>query len=396
MSRPSPSLSPWRFVVAFGTVSLLADVVYEGARSVSGPFLATLGAGAALVGLITGIGEGFALLGRLATGVLADRTRAYWTLTVAGYAVTVVAVPLLGFASALWLAAALFVVERAGKAIRSPAKDVLLSHAAAAVGRGRGFGVHEAMDQVGALLGPLMVAGMLVLFAGDYRPAFWALAIPGIAVMAVLVRLRARVPEPSHYEPAVAAPTAVSAVGGPRLPGEFWGYLGFTVLTTLGYATFGVLSFHLADRDVVPTAVIPVIYAAAMVVDAVAAVATGWLYDHVGRMSLAVVPVLAAAVPMLAFQDTAGPAIAGILLWGVVLGLQESTMRAAVADLVPISRRGTAYGIFAAGFGVATFGGSVLIGTLYEYSISVTIAVVVAIQVVALLVFLAQYRRRGW
>jgi MFS family permease len=197
-----PLLSPWRFVVAFGTVSLLADVVYEGARSVSGPFLASLGAGATLVGLISGIGEAFALAGRLVTGPLTDRTRAYWPLTLAGYAVTVAAVPLLGFATALWLAAALIIAERAGKAIRSPAKDVLLSHAASAVGRGRGFGVHEAMDQVGALAGPLAVAGILVLSEGDYRPAFLALAVPGVAVMVVLVRLRGRVPDPARYETA--------------------------------------------------------------------------------------------------------------------------------------------------------------------------------------------------
>jgi MFS family permease len=150
-----------------------------------------------------------------------------------------------------------------------------------------------------------------------------------------------------------------------RLPAAFWGYLGFTVLTTLGYATFGVLSFHLADRDVVPTAAIPVIYAAAMAVDAAAAMATGWLYDRFGRASLLAVPILSAAVPVLAFQGDAVPAIAGILLWGVVLGIQESTMRAAVADLVPVQRRGTAYGVFAAGFGVATFAGATLIDTLY-------------------------------
>lgn len=389
-ARP-PSLSPWRFVVAFGTVSLLADVVYEGARSVSGPFLASLGAGAALVGLITGIGEAFALAGRLGSGPVADRTRAYWPLTLAGYAVTVAAVPLLGFATTLWLAAALFIVERAGKAIRSPAKDVLLSHAASAVGRGRGFGVHEAMDQIGALTGPLVVAGILVLSAGDYRPAFWTLTLPGIAVMIVLLRLRARVPDPSRYETTPPEP-ATPPAGTPaaRLPGVFWSYLAFTTLTTSGFATFGVLSYHLASRGVLPLAAIPATYAAAMAVDAVAAVTTGWLYDRIGRASLAAVPVLSAAVPILAFQTTPALAITGILLWGVVLGIQESTMRATVADLVPARRRGTAYGVFAAGSGTATFAGSTLIGLLYAHSVTATITVTAAIQAAALLLFLTR------
>ncbi|MFL6126018.1 MFS transporter, partial [Actinophytocola sp.] len=327
----------------------------------------------------------FAFAGRLGTGALADRTRAYWPLTLAGYALTVAAVPLLGFATALWLAAGLVIAERAGKAVRSPAKDVLLSHAAGAVGRGRGFAVHEALDQIGALLGPLAVAGTLVLSGGDYRPAFWMLALPGVAVLVLLVRLRTRAPDPGRYE---AAPTT----SGERvpLPRAFWGYLAFTVLTTLGYATFGVLSFHLADQRLVPTAVIPVIYAAAMIVDAAAAVATGWLYDHVGRRSLLAVPILSAAIPPLAFQHDVGLAVTGILLWGVVLGIQESTMRAAVADLVPTHRRGTAYGIFAAGFGAATLVGSTLVGALYTHSLTATIAVVAAVQAAALLLFLVQ------
>ncbi|GGM51126.1 major facilitator superfamily protein [Longimycelium tulufanense] len=383
-------VSAWRFVLGFGVVSLLADVVYEGARAVTGPFLASLGAGAALVGLITGLGEAMAFAGRLATGPLADRTRAYWPLTLAGYTLTVVAVPLLGFTAALWLAATLVIAERAGKAIRSPAKDVLLSHATAVTGRGRGFAVHEALDQIGAVLGPLAIAGILLLSGGDYRPAFWALALPGVVVLVLLLRLRARVPDPSRYEMGPASATrAGSTRSAPGMPRAFWGYLAFTVLTTLGFATFGVLAFHLATREIVSAAAIPVIYAAAMGVDAVAAVITGWLYDRVRWRSLMVVPVISAGIPVLAFSATPGLAIVGVLLWGAVLGVQESTMRAAVADLVPPARRGTAYGVFAAGLGTATLIGSTLIGALYAYSIHLTVLVVAGVQVAALLLFVA-------
>lgn len=392
----SPAVSPWRFVLAFGVISLLADFVYEGARSVTGPYLASLGASATLVGLVTGVGEAFAFAGRLFSGPLTDRTRAYWPLTFAGYALTVASVPLLGFTNALLLASLLVVAERAGKALRSPAKDVLLSHAAAAVGRGRGFAVHEALDQTGAIAGPLAVAGILAFSGGSYSWAFWALAIPGVAVMLLLVRLRFSVPDPSHYETVhEQLSSQPQERESPRLPPAFWTYLTFTVVTTSGYATFGVLSFHLATKNVVAVATIPVIYALAMAVDAVSAVATGWLYDHSGRITLIAVPVLSALIPLLAFRESATAAITGVLLWGAVMGIQESTMRAAVADLVPIARRGTAYGVFAGGFGLATLLGSVLVGALYSYSVTATIIVVGAIQVVALLLLLIMHSRRG-
>lgn len=380
----------WRFVTAFGVVSLLSDLVYEGARSVVGPYLATLGASAALVGLVTGLGEAFALVGRLGTGPLADRTRAYWPLVLTGYAVTMLAVPALGLTSALWLAAVFVIAERAGKAIRSPAKDVMLSHAASAVGRGKGFAVHEAIDQIGAVGGPLIVAAVLATTGNAYRPAFLALAVPAVLVMALLLWLRRRVPDPGRFELAAAPATAgiAEAPDGTRLPRMFWTYLGFTALTTLGYATFGVLAFHLAHRHVLPVAVIPVVYAAAMGVDAIAALASGWLYDRIGLRVLAVVPMLSAVVPVLAFTTAPGVAVAGVLVWGAVLGLQESTMRAAVADLVPTVRRGTAYGIFAAGFGAATLAGGALTGVLYDRSVTALIVTVVAAQALAMLAFL--------
>lgn len=385
-------LTPWRFVVAFGVISLLADVVYEGARAITGPYLASLGAGAVLVGVITGAGEAFALVGRLVSGPLADRTRAYWPLTISGYGLTVAAVPLLGFATALWSAGALVIAERAGKAVRGPAKDVLLSHAAAAVGRGRGFAVHEALDQVGALIGPLAVAGILVLSAGDYRLAFWALALPGIAVMVLLLRLRSRAPNPSGYESATAP---IETDSPTPLPGMFWSYLAFAVTTTLGFSGFGLLAFHLAAHEVVPVAAIPLVYAAAMVVDAVAALITGWLYDRIGVRVLLAVPVLGALVPPLAFQDSAIAAILGALLWGAVLGVQESTLRATIADLVPIHRRGTAYGIFAAGAGVATFAGSALLAVLYTESLTAVVSITAGIQLAALLILVSRHLHLG-
>jgi len=427
-----PRLSPWRFVVVFGVVSLLADVVYEGARSITGPLLASFGASAALVGLVTGVGEAAALVLRLGSGPLADRTGRFWALSIAGYALTVASVPLLGVTGVLWLACALVIAERVGKAVRSPAKDTLLSHATSTLGRGRGFAVHEAMDQVGAFAGPLLVAAIIAA-TGSYRPALLWLAVPGVLVLALLLWLRAKVPDPAAYEPATpsAAPSAISgriahsagakrairgliavggvavggvavgggAVGGGAvggggaasaagLPRAFWGYAAFSALTLSGFATFGVLSFHLATRHLVPVAAIPLVYAAAMGVDALAALATGYAYDRKGRRVLVALPVLATVVPVLAFAGSPAVAVLGSLVWGAAVGVQESTMRAAVADLVPAARRATGYGIFAAAYGGAAVVGGVLAGTLYSRSVPALIVVTAAIQAASLALLL--------
>lgn len=388
VSAPKQGWSAWRFVAWFGVVSLLGDFVYEGARSVTGPFLHGLGASAALVGLVTGAGEMFALAGRLGSGPLADRTRAYWPIAIAGYALTMVSVPLLGLTSVLGVAAALIIAERAGKALRSPAKDVMLSHATAKLGRGRGFGVHEALDQAGAIIGPLVVAAVLAQ-GGGYGLAFGLLALPGAAALGLLLWLRRQVPDPSRFDPEtdVRATKTRDWRSVWQFSPAFWWYLAFTAITTAGFTTFGVLGFHLVAKHVVGAPAVPVIYAAVMAAAGVAALATGWWYDRLGRATLAVVPPLTLATALLAFSDTPWMAVTGAMLWGAVLGMQESTMRAAVADLVPAARRGTAYGVFALGFGAATLVGGVLVGALYDHSLTALLTAELAIQSLAVVVF---------
>ena len=383
-----PALSAWRFVIAFGTVALLADFVYEGARSVTGPLLASLGDTALVVGVVTGIGEAAALLLRIVSGPLADRTRRFWAWTIAGYALTVIAVPPLGFAGVLWVACGLVILERVGKAVRSPAKDALLSYATASTGRGRGFAVHEAIDQFGAVVGPLVVAAVLAVTGVQYGPALAVLAAPGVLAIGLLLWLRSRVPDPLEYEIATrpAAPTAT--VTHQRLPRAFWLYSAFTATTMLGFATFGVLSFHMVKDSLLPAPLVPVLYAGVMIVDALAALATGWGYDGFGPGVLLALPVVAAVVPALSFSSSVLPVVAGALLWGVALGIQESTLRATVADMVHTSRRSTAYGLFAAVIGVATAAGGALSGALYEVSIPALIAVTIAAQMVAVALFL--------
>ena len=382
-----------RFIVGIGLVSLFADIVYEGARSITGPYLAALGASTAAVGVITGAGEAVALLGRLGSGRLVDRTRAYWPLMIGGYVMTIVAVPLLGLTSVLWIAAGLVIAERGGKAIRRPAKDVILSYATSSIGRGRGFAVHEALDQTGAVVGPLLVAAGLAI-TGRYAPTLGLLLIPGLIALVILLRLRRRVPDPSVYEPSASRPRVGAAPARGRLGSSFWWYSAFSVATMAGFSTFAVFAVHLVDRGMLSAPMVPLLYAAVMAVDALAALAAGALFDRRGRGILVVVPLMAAAIPPLAFSTRLPLAITGVLVWGIVLGLQESVMRASIADLVPTERRGTAYGVFAAMLGVAALAGGALTGALYDVSIPLLIGVVATLQAVALAIFFASARGR--
>ncbi|MEV4001795.1 MFS transporter [Actinomadura sp. NPDC049753] len=381
-------LSPWRFVVVFGVVSLLADAVYEGARSITGPFLGSLGAGAVLVGVVTGAGEAAGLVLRLVSGPAAERSGRYWAWTIAGYGLTVAAVPALALPVGLAGACALVVAERVGKATRSPAKDTLLSHAGSPMGRGTAFAVHEALDQTGAFAGPLLVAAAVAWHG--YGLGFGILAVPGLAVMVVLVWLARRVPDPRVYEDGagrVPAPAPARARGVAPLAGlgrVFWRYAVFSAVTMAGFATFGLIGFHLVEAHLMSPQAVPLVYAGAMATDAVAALATGRLFDRWGLRVLVALPVLAGAGTALAFAGSLLPVLTGAALWGAAMGVQESTMRAAVADLVPAARRPTAYGAFAAVYGIAWLAGGAGLGALAGHAHAALVPVVLSVQAVAL------------
>lgn len=367
-SGPGRDWSGWRTVAWLGVVSLLADVVYEGARSITGPFLASLGASALTVGLVTGAGEAAALGFRLFSGPAADRSGRYWSWTVVGYGMTAVCVPLMALAPALGaggvsFGSAMVLLERTGKAVRSPAKSTLLAVAAQGVGRGRGFGVHKALDQTGAFAGPLIVAGMVALTAHTW-PGLAVLAIPGAAAMLLVVWIRRHVPDPPHRSVPARSAAGVEERVEP-LPRPFYLFAIACALTTLGLMTFGVISFHLVNEHLVAAAAVPVLYAVAMAAEAVSALATGFTYDRIGGATLIVLPPVVAAVPLLVFTDRVGIVVAGILLWGAATGVQDSTVKALVADLVPSNRLATAYGAFAAFQAVAALAGGGLAGLLY-------------------------------
>lgn len=364
------------FVVLLGAVSLFADMTYEGARGVTGPFLAILGASGTVVGIVAGLGEliGYGL--RLVSGYLSDRTGRYWTLTIVGYAVNLLAVPTLALAGRWDVAAALVIAERVGKAIRTPPRDAMLSHAATQMGVGWGFGLHEALDQLGAVAGPLLVAAVLAA-RQDYRWAFATLAAPAVVALTLLGLARWRVPRPRDLE------AATETLAPAALPRAYWRYLPAAALVAAGYTDFPLLAYHFERTALAPAPWIPVAYAVAMGVDGLAALALGRLFDRHGLATLATATLLAAAFPPLVFSGRVSWALAGVILWGIGMGAQESILRAAIARMVPAARRGAAYGVFNAGYGLAWFLGSALMGVLYDVSIPALVAFSVAAQLAA-------------
>jgi len=381
-------VNAWKLVILLGLVSLFADMTYEGARSITGPYLAVLGASATAVGIVAGFGEliGYGL--RLLSGYVSDRTGRYWSITLVGYGLNLLAVPFLALAGHWQVAAVLIVLERMGKAIRTPARDAMLSHATKSVGRGWGFGFHEAMDQIGAVIGPLIVSAVLY-FKGGYQVSFGILLVPAVLALIVLLTARFLYPRPRDLE--VDLPQ-MQTRGFQR---RFWLYLVAVGLVAVGYADFPLIAYHFEKVSIASDTWIPIFYALAMGMDALAALLFGRLFDRVGIFILVFVSLLSSLFAPLVFFGGAYLALAGIAIWGIGMGAQESIMRAAVAEMAPVDKRGTAYGVFNTGYGVLWFAGSALMGFFYDISIPVLVGFSVVMQLASVPVLLLVKREQG-
>ena len=378
-----------RFVLLVGVLSFFADFTYEGSRSILGPYLAALGASAFVVGLVTGFGElaGYGL--RLVSGRFADATGRYWPITIFGYLVQMAAVPALALTGSWPAAAALIILERIGKAIRNPPRDTMLAHAGQeAGGYGWVFGLHEALDQFGALVGPLAVAAVLAL-RHDFHLAFAALAVPAAVNLALVLVARVLYPRPQDLEPS----TPRSSDAG--LPGVFWVYLAGAALVAAGFADYPLIAYHLHRAGTAPGEWIAVFYAIAMAVSGAGSLALGRLFDRFGFKVLIALTLISALFAPLVFFGGFGLALAGAAVWGLGMGVHESIIPAAVAPMVPPGRRASAFGLFTSGYGVFWFLGSAAIGFLYDHSLGATVAFCVICQLAAIPFFLWVGRRAG-
>jgi MFS family permease len=378
-----------RFIVLLGIVSLFGDMTYEGARSITGPYLGVLGASATIVGIVAGLGE---LLGygvRLLSGWLGDRTQRYWAVMIVGYALNLFAVPLLALTSRWEFAAALIIAERMGRGIRSPVRDTMLSHAAGHTGLGWGFGLHEAMDQSGAVIGPLLVSSALFLHYG-YATAFAILVVPAALSMAFVLTARTLFPRPRDFD------LTPPALHGRRFHRSYWIYMAAVALIGAGYVDFALIGYHFGNAAVVSPPVIPILFAVAMASDAIAALVLGHLFDRFGVIVLIAGASLAALASPLVFLGGETSAILGMVLWGLGMGIHESVMRAVVAGMTAPDQRATAFGILNAVFGVAWFLGSVALGILYDHSVVAVAMVSLTLQLLAIPFLLLIMNRRSW
>lgn len=373
--------SPWAFILLIGVVSLFSDMTHEGARGITGPFLASLGASATAVGFIAGFGELMGYGFRLASGLISDWTRKYWTVTFVGYFINLFAVPALALAGSWQMAAVFMILERTGRAIRNPARDVMLSHATSSIGHGKGFGVHEALDQIGAVTGPLIVSAVYY-FSGSYHKSFGILLIPAILAISVLIASWTK------YRKTESLDKKSDGLSH-AFPKKFFVlYLVALSLIAAGFADYPLIAYHFEKTSQVSTQMIPVMYAIAMGVDALAALLLGSLFDKYGIKVLIGSTLVSLLFAPLVFKDNFYTALVGMICWGIGMAAQESIVRAVLASVVPVEKRATGFGIFNAVFGLSWFLGSFLMGWLYDVSLTGLIIFSVLIQLAAIPLFI--------
>lgn len=391
------------FLILFGIVSLFSDMTHEGASSIRGAYLALLGASAGAIGFISGLGELIGYSMRYLFGRITDRTRSYWPMVILGYVLDIIAVPALALVGEHgWIAACLLlVVQRMGKAIKKPAKDTIMSFAASQEGAGRSFGLQELLDQIGAFLGPVLLWLVMLGRTGaspirTYSLCFAVLAIPGGITLLLLLYTRSRFPNPEQFEP---EPKEYIPF---RMKKSFILYIAGISLFAFGFIDYSLIVMHISRTAALSGAAgliteetLPLLYAGAMLIDAVSALFFGFLYDRIGVRSLIFSTLLSSGFAVFVFSMHSVPALlVGIALWGVGMGAQESILKAAVSSMVPKSSRATGYGIFECSFGFFWFLGSWLMGALYDFSIPAMVAVSVAAQLLSIPLYLASSRQK--
>jgi predicted MFS family arabinose efflux permease len=337
---------------------------------------------------VAGFGElvGYGL--RFVSGRAADRTRAFWPIAIFGYVIQMLAVPALALAGSWPVAAALLVLERTGRAIRNPPRDVMLSHAGTKLGGyGWAFGLHEALDQSGAMVGPLVMAVILAR-GGRYQLAFGVLLAPALVTLALLAVARLLYPRPEDLEKRESSATPSNG-----LPRVFWIYFAGAGLVGAGFADYALVAFHFQKSGSVPAHWVPILYAIAMGSSGAASLLFGRALDRYGLVVLAPLTLMSALFAPLSFFGGFGVALAGVALWGLGTGVHEAIIPAAVAPMVPRERRASAYGLFSAGYGLFWFFGSSLLGALYDHSVTSMVIASLILELAALPFFLIAWRR---
>ena len=372
------------FLLLLGFISLLSDFTHEGARSIYGPYLGLIGASAFIIAFTSGLGEFIGQALRLLTGIIADKTKKYWLMMILGYSINLLVIPLLYFVDAsIWeVAIILILLERVGKGIRAPAKSALTSFTTQHLGAGKAFALQEAMDQFGAFLGPIFVFLVLNLNKGTelqgYQLAFGLLGIFAIMTLVILVVSRIKYPHPDEFE----TKTYSKGFKGNKY---FNLYMIAIVFIALGFIDYPVLAFHISKTSSISVIYVPLLYALAMGIDAIAALIFGHLYDKKGILSLQIaIGITLFISPIFFLLEGVYVLIIGVILWGIGMGAQESILKAVISGLVSKDKRATAYGIFYTVFGSSWFLGSLVIGYLYDINVLYIVIFTVVSEFIAL------------
>lgn len=382
------------FVLMMGIVSMFSDMTHEGARSIYGAYLSMAGASAATIGFVSGFGEMVGYSFRLFTGLIADRSKKYWTMTFIGYAINMAAIPALALIPKNgWIyACVLIVIERVGKAIRQPPKNTLVSFAATQLGEGKGFAIQEFLDQLGAFLGPVILFLVLMLKRGEadftaYSLCFAVLGIPAALTLLSLFLAKRKFPNPESFD------ITEASEGKLRLQPSFILYMAGISLLALGFADFPLITMHVSRESLVPSDTLPLLYAAAMLVDAFAALFFGWMYDRWGIRVLMISSIISAFFSIFIFSyHSLTLTIIGIVMWGVGMGAQESILKSAVTTIVSKEKRSTGFGIFETSFGIFWFLGSWIMGIFYDFDPAWLVLFSVFTQLIAVPFFYLTWR----
>jgi len=386
---------PMIFIIMFGIVSMFSDMTHESVTSIRGVFLSIVGASAATIGFISGLGELIGYGMRYVFGRIADRTKRYWPMVFLGYALELAAIPALALVGEHgWIAACvLLVVQRMGKAVKKPAKDTITSFASFGLGQGKSFAILELLDQIGAFLGPvLLYVVMLFKTSGStferYSFCFAMLIIPAVITMLMLWLTRRKFPNPEQFEPTPKEYTPF------KMQRQFIYYIIGISLFAFGFIDYSLIIMHVSRLNIFSSDTIPLIYAGAMIIDAIAALIFGWLFDHRGTLALVLSTMLSVLFPILIFGfGSRVPVLWGVAMWGVGMGAQETILKAAVATMVPKQSRATGYGIFECSFGFFWFIGSWLLGALYDVNLTAMIVVSMVAQLFAIPMYILSYRK---
>lgn len=386
------------FIILFGIVSLFSDMTHEGASSIRGAYLTILGASAGTIGFVSGLGELVGYSMRYVFGKITDRTKKYWPMVIFGYILDIIAVPALALVGENgWVAAsALLIFQRMGKAIKKPAKDTIMSFAASQEGVGKSFGIQEMLDQIGAFLGPVLLY-LVMLFKTDgsafeiYKRCFAFLFIPGMITIFLLFYTKKKFPNPEAFEPEIKKAQPF------KMKKSFIFYIAGISFFAFGFIDYSIVIMHISKNyteiagnfyetsNLINSGTIPLLYAGAMLIDAIAALVFGHMYDKNGLKALVISTIISAPFSFFIFGMKSIPAlIFGLILWGIGMGAQESILKAAVTSMVDKKNRATGYGIFECSFGVFWFLGSWLLGTMYEVSIPLMIAISISAQILSI------------